>query len=120
MRILLTGKILNSLTFCVSFRPPLADTWYSLSYVYFSLFGMLTTMIAGLLLSIITGGCKQKKMNSDLFVRKSDLICFRGCRNSKESDEMEKAPADLHMGVDNKAFTAMDVMSKGSEHATKL
>ncbi|XP_047203580.1 sodium-coupled monocarboxylate transporter 1 [Girardinichthys multiradiatus] len=103
-----------------AFRPPLADTWYSLSYVYFSLFGMLTTIIAGLLLSIITGGCKQKKLNSDLFVRKSDLICFRGCRNSKESDEMEKAPADLHMGVDNKAFTAMDVMSKGSEHATKL
>ncbi|MEQ2287568.1 Sodium-coupled monocarboxylate transporter 1 [Ameca splendens] len=65
------------------FRPPLADTWYSLSYVYFSLFGMLTTITSGLLLSIITGGCKQNKMNSDLFVRKSDLICFRGCRNSK-------------------------------------
>uniref|UniRef100_A0A3Q3B8L5 Solute carrier family 5 member 8, like n=1 Tax=Kryptolebias marmoratus TaxID=37003 RepID=A0A3Q3B8L5_KRYMA len=38
-------------------RPPLADTWYSLSYVYFSLFGTLTTMISGLLLSVITGDC---------------------------------------------------------------
>ncbi|XP_032405875.1 sodium-coupled monocarboxylate transporter 1 [Xiphophorus hellerii] len=101
------------------FRPPIADSWYSLSYVYFSLFGMLTTMVSGLLLSIVTGGCKQKKMNSDLFVRRSDLICFSGCNNSEVSDEMEKAPTDLHMGVDNKAFMAMDVM-KESENATKL
>ncbi|XP_043977028.1 sodium-coupled monocarboxylate transporter 1 [Gambusia affinis] len=101
------------------YRPPIADSWYSLSYVYFSLFGMLTTMVSGLILSIVTGGCKQKKMNSDLFVRRSDLICFSGCNNSKASDEMEKAPTDLHMGVDNKAFTAMDVM-KVSEYATKL
>uniref|UniRef100_A0A3B5MCP8 Solute carrier family 5 member 8, like n=1 Tax=Xiphophorus couchianus TaxID=32473 RepID=A0A3B5MCP8_9TELE len=112
-----TSKILNRFIF--SFRPPIADSWYSLSYVYFSLFGMLTTMVSGLLLSIVTGGCKQKKLNSDLFVRRSDLICFSGCNNSEVSDEMEKAPADLHMGVDNKAFMAMDVM-KESEHATKL
>lgn len=30
-----------------------------------------------------TGGCKQKKMNSDLFVRRSDLMCFR-CTNKSE------------------------------------
>uniref|UniRef100_A0A3Q2QV79 Solute carrier family 5 member 8, like n=1 Tax=Fundulus heteroclitus TaxID=8078 RepID=A0A3Q2QV79_FUNHE len=101
-------------------RPPLADSWYSLSYVYFSTFGMLTTIVSGLLVSIITGGCKQKKMNSDLFVRKSDLICFSGCSNSKASDDAEKAPTDLHMGIDNKAFTEMDVKSKESENATKL
>ncbi|XP_023181162.1 sodium-coupled monocarboxylate transporter 1-like [Xiphophorus maculatus] len=101
------------------FRPPIADSWYSLSYVYFSLFGMLTTMVSGLLLSIVTGGCKQKKLNSDLFVRRSDLICFSGCNSSEVSDEMDIAPKDLHMGVDNKAFMAMDVM-KESEHATKL
>ncbi|XP_054906424.1 sodium-coupled monocarboxylate transporter 1 [Poeciliopsis prolifica] len=101
------------------FRPPLADSWYSLSYLYFSLFGMLTTMVSGLLLSIVTGGCKQRKMNSDLFVRRSDLMCFSGCNNSKASDEMKKAPADLHLGIDNKAFTAMDEM-KVSEYATKL
>uniref|UniRef100_A0A3Q2E1J1 Solute carrier family 5 member 8, like n=1 Tax=Cyprinodon variegatus TaxID=28743 RepID=A0A3Q2E1J1_CYPVA len=102
------------------FRPPLADTWYSLSYVYFSLFGVLITVGTGLLVSIITGGCKQEKMNSDLFVRRADLICFRGCSKSKESREMEKAPTDLHMGVDNKAFTETDMTIKESEISTKL
>lgn len=109
-----------------SYRPPLADTWYSLSYVYFSLLGVLTTIVSGLLVSMITGeillfslyfkhcrnlvhnimvfqlyqnkdkiegvciffytytgGCKQDKMNSELFVRKNDLICFSWCNKSK-------------------------------------
>ncbi|XP_054587390.1 sodium-coupled monocarboxylate transporter 1 [Nothobranchius furzeri] len=102
------------------FRPPIADSWYSLSYVYFSLFGMLTTMVSGLLLSMITGGCKQEKLNSDLFVTKSDLICFTCCRKSEASEGTEKASTDLHMGVDNLAYTDIDVMSKESEKATKL
>lgn len=40
---------------CVSVRPALADSWYSLSYVYFSLLGTLTTLVSGLLVSMITG-----------------------------------------------------------------
>uniref|UniRef100_A0A8C6LZJ3 Solute carrier family 5 member 8, like n=1 Tax=Nothobranchius furzeri TaxID=105023 RepID=A0A8C6LZJ3_NOTFU len=43
-------------------QPPIADSWYSLSYVYFSLFGMLTTMVSGLLLSMITGKVPLKDM----------------------------------------------------------
>ncbi|XP_013864103.1 sodium-coupled monocarboxylate transporter 1 [Austrofundulus limnaeus] len=101
-------------------RPPLADTWYSLSYLYFSLFGMLTTMISALLLSMITGGCKQEKLNPDLFVRKGDLICFTCCSKSEGSDGKEKASADLPMGVDNSAFIDVDVTSKAFEKATKL
>uniref|UniRef100_A0A672ZG89 Solute carrier family 5 member 8, like n=1 Tax=Sphaeramia orbicularis TaxID=375764 RepID=A0A672ZG89_9TELE len=57
-------------------RPALADSWYSLSYLYFCLLGTVSTIISGLVISMITGGCKQEKLNSDLFVRKSDLICF--------------------------------------------
>uniref|UniRef100_A0A8C7ZD74 Solute carrier family 5 member 8, like n=1 Tax=Oryzias sinensis TaxID=183150 RepID=A0A8C7ZD74_9TELE len=72
-----------SLTTPSNFRPDLADSWYSLSYVYLSLLGMLVTMVCGLLISAITGGCKQKKMNPDLFVRRSDLMCFR-CTNKSE------------------------------------
>uniref|UniRef100_A0A8C4IAQ4 Solute carrier family 5 member 8, like n=1 Tax=Dicentrarchus labrax TaxID=13489 RepID=A0A8C4IAQ4_DICLA len=67
-------------------RPPLADSWYSLSYVYFALLGTLTTMVSGLLVSIITGGCKQEKLNSDLFVKKSDLICFSWCGKPEVRD----------------------------------
>uniref|UniRef100_A0A7N6ABE8 Solute carrier family 5 member 8 n=1 Tax=Anabas testudineus TaxID=64144 RepID=A0A7N6ABE8_ANATE len=40
---------------CISFRPALADTWYSLSYLYFSLLGLLITLVSGLLVSMITG-----------------------------------------------------------------
>uniref|UniRef100_A0A8C5HS10 Sodium-coupled monocarboxylate transporter 1-like n=1 Tax=Gouania willdenowi TaxID=441366 RepID=A0A8C5HS10_GOUWI len=36
-------------------RPPLADSWYSLSYLYFSLLGTLITVVTGLLVSMATG-----------------------------------------------------------------
>ncbi|CAL8340284.1 unnamed protein product [Lota lota] len=68
-------------------RPALADSWYSLSYLYFCPLGTLCTMAMGLLVSIITGGCKQERLDSNLFLRKSDLICFNCCSNgSKTSD----------------------------------
>ncbi|KAL3978666.1 hypothetical protein ACER0C_019728 [Sarotherodon galilaeus] len=102
------------------YRPPLADTWYSLSYVYFSLLGVLTTIVSGLLVSVITGGCKQEEMNSELFVRKNDLICFSWCNKSKESDITEKPSANIYMGADNPAFKEDDMMSKDVEKNTKL
>ncbi|KAM6928159.1 sodium-coupled monocarboxylate transporter 1 [Xenentodon cancila] len=98
-------------------RSHIADSWYSLSYLYFSVFGMLTTMVSGLLVSMITGGCKQKKMNSDLFVRKKDFMCFTCFHDSKEPEKVVK---DLNMGIDNSAFTDFDVTSKEPEKNTKL
>uniref|UniRef100_A0A8C5HUL2 Sodium-coupled monocarboxylate transporter 1-like n=1 Tax=Gouania willdenowi TaxID=441366 RepID=A0A8C5HUL2_GOUWI len=64
-------------------QPPLADSWYSLSYLYFSLLGTLITVVTGLLVSMATGGCKQTKLSPDLFVKKSDLLCFSWCTESK-------------------------------------
>lgn len=101
-------------------RPPLADTWYSLSYLYFSLLGTLITIVSGLLLSVITGGCKQEKINPDLLVKKSDLICFSWCSKSEVSDLTEKDATDFHMEADNATFTDSEVMSKDVEKATKL
>lgn len=100
-------------------RPPLADSWYSLSYVYFSLLGVLVTMVSGFLISAATGGCKQQRLSSDLFVRKSDLICFRSRRSSEAPQTKEKIDID---GVDNKAFTEFPSESprKDSEAVTKL
>ncbi|TDH13749.1 hypothetical protein EPR50_G00036340 [Perca flavescens] len=101
-------------------RPPLADSWYSLSYVYLSLLGTLTTMVSGLLVSMVTGGCKQEKMNPDLFVKRSDLFCF-GCSNKSEASEVpEKATTEFHMEADNPTFTDFDMTSKDAEKATKL
>jgi hypothetical protein len=39
----------------LSFRTPLMDNWYSLSYLYFSTLGTLTTLFVGLLISLPTG-----------------------------------------------------------------
>uniref|UniRef100_A0A8C6T5L6 Solute carrier family 5 member 8, like n=1 Tax=Neogobius melanostomus TaxID=47308 RepID=A0A8C6T5L6_9GOBI len=68
--------------FSASVRPPLADSWYSLSYLYFSVLGVIATMVSGFLISAATG-CKQEKLSPTLFIRKSDLICFGGCRTSE-------------------------------------
>uniref|UniRef100_A0A671YY29 Solute carrier family 5 member 8, like n=1 Tax=Sparus aurata TaxID=8175 RepID=A0A671YY29_SPAAU len=92
------------------FRPALADSWYSLSYVYFALLGTLTTIVSGLLVSSITGGCKQEKINPDLLVKMSDLICFSWCK---------KDAGQFHMEVDNPAFADFDT-SKNVEMGTKL
>uniref|UniRef100_A0AAY5KD69 Solute carrier family 5 member 8 n=1 Tax=Esox lucius TaxID=8010 RepID=A0AAY5KD69_ESOLU len=65
------------------YRPALADEWYSLSYLYLSVLGTLVTVIVGLVVSAITGGCKQEKLRSDLFVIRSDLFCA-GCGKDPE------------------------------------
>lgn len=97
---------------------------------------------------LLSGGCKQEKRSSDLFVRKSDLICFqlfgksevRGgscCQNRcqspnkcpherisewspQASDDKEKSPSEFYKGTDNLAFTDIDVISKDVETLTKF
>lgn len=49
-----------SLSLSCLLRPLLADTWYSLSYLYFSAIGCLGCAIAGLLISFLTGWCFTK------------------------------------------------------------
>lgn len=93
-------------------RPSLADTWYSLSYLYLSVLGTLSTIVCGLLVSVITGGCKQKRLNSELFVRKSDLICFSRSAKSETLQTEKKTPPDFVMGTDNPTFTDDDLASK--------
>lgn len=41
----------------LSFRTPLMDNWYSLSYLYFSTLGTLVTLFVGILVSLPTGNC---------------------------------------------------------------
>ncbi|CAJ1050269.1 sodium-coupled monocarboxylate transporter 1-like [Xyrichtys novacula] len=101
-------------------RPALADSWYSLSYVYLSLLGMLTTMASGLVVSMITGGCKQEKMNPDLFVKKSDLICFSWFSKPEESEVQEKNATDFYMGADNLGVKDSELMNSDVEKSTRL
>ncbi|CAN0374724.1 unnamed protein product [Lampetra fluviatilis] len=61
-------------------RPALADTWYSLSYLYFSAVGTVAVVALGLLGSFLFAG-REKGVARDptLFVWASDSSCGRAC-----------------------------------------
>uniref|UniRef100_A0A674HZ86 Solute carrier family 5 member 12 n=1 Tax=Terrapene triunguis TaxID=2587831 RepID=A0A674HZ86_9SAUR len=54
----------------------LADTWYSLSYLYYSAVGCLGCIIAGLLISFLTGPDKGKDVKPALISPVCNLFCF--------------------------------------------
>ncbi|TSM52266.1 Sodium-coupled monocarboxylate transporter 2 [Bagarius yarrelli] len=57
-------------------RSVLADSWYSMSYLYYSAVGFLTTVIGGLLITVITGPTKPQEVKSGLIRPVCDLFCF--------------------------------------------
>lgn len=104
-------------------RPALADSWYSLSYLYFCPVAVLVTMSTGLIVSAITGGCKQEKINPEMFVRKEDFFCF-GCGKRRTenlvSDLVEKVGPEHPYGLDNPQFIDNGLKLKDSEKITKF
>uniref|UniRef100_A0A3B4BXE9 Solute carrier family 5 member 8 n=1 Tax=Pygocentrus nattereri TaxID=42514 RepID=A0A3B4BXE9_PYGNA len=105
-------------------RPALADSWYSLSYLYFCPLGTLVTLISGLIISAISGGCKQEKIRPELLIRKEDFICFSCCRKDENSapDLIQKVGPDQHYGLDNPYFTDLELKptEKDRDFITKL
>ncbi|XP_062433040.1 sodium-coupled monocarboxylate transporter 2 [Rhea pennata] len=57
-------------------RPLLADTWYSLSYLYFSAVGCLGCTASGLLISFATGPTKGEDVPPILIKPVCNLFCF--------------------------------------------
>lgn len=101
-------------------RPALADNWYSLSYLYFSPVGIIVTMIIALIVSAISGGCKQKKVRPELFISKSDLICFRCKKSDSEvSDLIETKPKD-NQGLDSPVFYDNEIVLKEKDQQEKI
>ncbi|XP_069485975.1 sodium-coupled monocarboxylate transporter 1-like [Ambystoma mexicanum] len=85
----------------VTARPAIADYWYSLSYMYFSAFGTLTTIVAGLTVSLLTGGRKQS-INPQLFLTKEDSSCsIFSCSWLKH---VRKPPSAIGQATSNPAF----------------
>ncbi|XP_004369783.1 sodium-coupled monocarboxylate transporter 2 [Trichechus manatus latirostris] len=60
----------------VSSRPALADTWYSISYLYYSAVGCLGCVIAGLIISFLTGHQHGKDIPPLLIRPVCNLFCF--------------------------------------------
>uniref|UniRef100_A0A8C0L4A0 Solute carrier family 5 member 12 n=1 Tax=Canis lupus dingo TaxID=286419 RepID=A0A8C0L4A0_CANLU len=57
-------------------RPAIADTWYSLSYLYYSAVGCLGCIAAGIIISFITGRQSGKDIQPLLIRPVCNLFCF--------------------------------------------
>uniref|UniRef100_A0A8C6QWC7 Solute carrier family 5 (sodium/glucose cotransporter), member 12 n=1 Tax=Nannospalax galili TaxID=1026970 RepID=A0A8C6QWC7_NANGA len=60
----------------LSSRPALAETWYSLSYLYYSAVGCLGCILAGIIISFITGRQKGQDIDPLLIRPVCNLFCF--------------------------------------------
>ncbi|XP_034544792.1 sodium-coupled monocarboxylate transporter 1-like [Notolabrus celidotus] len=94
-------------------HPPEED-WHSPSYLYYSLIGTVTAIIVGLIISLLTGGWREK-VDSRLMLLKEDTItyhlfkCFfdRVIRRKAEVYQMEES--EKNVGNTNPAFSYVDV-----------
>ncbi|XP_045748605.1 sodium-coupled monocarboxylate transporter 2 [Mirounga angustirostris] len=57
-------------------RPFIADTWYSISYLYYSTVGCLGCIAAGMIISFITGHQSSKDIQPLLIRPVGNLFCF--------------------------------------------
>ncbi|KAM9312439.1 sodium-coupled monocarboxylate transporter 1 [Gastrophryne carolinensis] len=99
-------------------RPALADSWYSLSYLYFSTIGTIIAVVVGIIASLATGGLKQN-VNREYLLTSEDFsylsVLFPSCWN-KENEKVEvlkwkhqDPDSSMHKGTDNPAFNDMEM-----------
>nr|XP_004650273.1 sodium-coupled monocarboxylate transporter 1 [Jaculus jaculus] len=84
-------------------RTPLMDNWYSLSYLYFSTVGTLTTLLVGMLTSLPTGGRKQN-LDRRFLLTKQDFLSNFDIFKKKDHDLSYKSHPVEDGGTDNPAF----------------
>ncbi|NWX39883.1 SC5A8 protein, partial [Steatornis caripensis] len=95
-------------------RPALADNWYSLSYLYFSTVGTLTTVVVGIIISLLTGGLKQNTDRKFLLTKEDFLSNFSWSKSETKVEVLNWKPFTMAAeGTDNPAFShiEMDVAS---------
>ncbi|TNM91409.1 hypothetical protein fugu_019789 [Takifugu bimaculatus] len=93
----------------------LAHSWYSLSYLYFSLIGTIIAVVVGVLVSLLTGGWKLK-VESRLMLKKEDTSLYHAVRAFKDrvkrcTGEPERAVGarEKTLGGSNPAFCDTDL-----------
>ncbi|NXF07996.1 SC5A8 protein, partial [Smithornis capensis] len=99
-------------------RPALADNWYSLSYLYFSTLGTLITVVVGIIISLLTGGLKQKTDPKFLLTKEDFLSNFSWSKSETKMEVLEHKPSAMEdEGTDNPAFShiEMDVASNSNK-----
>ncbi|XP_057637491.1 sodium-coupled monocarboxylate transporter 2 [Chionomys nivalis] len=88
----------------LSSRPALADTWYSLSYLYFSAVGFLGCVAAGLIISFLTGKQRGEDVDPLLIRPVCNLFCFWS----------KKYKTLCWCGVQHEQKTEQDYLDSGS------
>ncbi|XP_069479604.1 sodium-coupled monocarboxylate transporter 2 [Ambystoma mexicanum] len=115
------------------FRPELADTWYSISYLYYSAVGCLACIIAGLLISFITGPERPEEIKP-LLIRpvcnilwfwspKMKKLCWCGVQHDREDIHEKNDEIDLYPDAivkDGKEQSSQNGFNKGMIHAQQL
>ncbi|XP_040508688.1 sodium-coupled monocarboxylate transporter 1 isoform X1, partial [Gallus gallus] len=93
-------------------RPVLADHWYSLSYLYFSTLGTLTTIAVGMIISLLTGGLKQNTDRKFLLTKEDFLSNFSWSKSETAEKVVVlnwKSSTMLAEGTDNPAFSHIEM-----------
>ncbi|XP_070612022.1 sodium-coupled monocarboxylate transporter 1-like [Erythrolamprus reginae] len=91
-------------------RPALANSLYSLSYLYLSPVGTLITIGVGIVISLLAGGLKQN-VDKKLLLGKEDLLCnFSGGKLKQEDKKVLNCPP-CKEGTDNPAFNHIEMMT---------
>ncbi|NXS57914.1 SC5A8 protein, partial [Brachypteracias leptosomus] len=95
-------------------RPALADNWYSLSYLYFSTLGTLITVVVGIIVSLLTGGLKQKTDRKFLLTKEDFLSNFSWCKSETVMLNRESFTMAAE-GTDNLAFSHIEMDDASSK-----
>ncbi|KAG9490557.1 hypothetical protein GDO78_006081 [Eleutherodactylus coqui] len=95
----------------VSERPLLADYWYSLSYLYFSILGTLVTVVVGIIVSLLSGGWKQNVNRDYLYGRQDSILFMFSCFKTNKGDKIEDISWKPHpkVGHDNPTFSQDEI-----------
>ncbi|MBV95783.1 Sodium-coupled monocarboxylate transporter 2, partial [Eschrichtius robustus] len=70
------SNVTESVPPLLSSRPAVAETWYALSYLYYSAVGCLGCVAAGVIISFVTGHQKGKDIQPLLIRPVCNLFCF--------------------------------------------
>ncbi|KAH0616787.1 hypothetical protein JD844_028177 [Phrynosoma platyrhinos] len=105
-----------------SYRPVLADYWYSLSYLYFSTLGTLVTIVMGLGASLLTGfdlpngsfsGGLRQTVDRKFMLTKEDFLSNFSCLKPKKEEKVRvltwKPFTVKEEGTDNPAFNHIEM-----------
>ncbi|XP_034259052.1 sodium-coupled monocarboxylate transporter 1-like [Pantherophis guttatus] len=99
---------LPAFTTKITERPVLADSLYSLSYLYLSPLGTLVTVGVGIVISLLTGGLKQN-VDKIFLLKKEDLFCNFSRGKLKQEDKKVLNCTPCNEGTDNPAFNHIEM-----------